>query len=147
MCTRLVESVIQRFVEVLQVEQYNRLARLHAHLDSVYVPTHLWNMDSARWNNLQNHTYILYTTCPFYCKIQLYVTNNKSQQHMADICTRYIWSGLISSKTKYNDGFLKSFWYSVFKISNSFFFKIMNVQYTSSGLRGWPVQPYQLLWK
>ena len=53
----LVESIIERLVEVLQVEQNNGLPCLHAHLDPVDVPTNLQN--TLLYHNTLHNTNIV----------------------------------------------------------------------------------------
>ena len=45
----LVESIIQRLVQVFQVQQDNSFSSFHAHLNPINVPANLWNYEVSQW--------------------------------------------------------------------------------------------------
>ena len=46
----LVERIVETLVEILEVQQHNRLAGLHTDLDTVDVTTHLTNSEQIKVN-------------------------------------------------------------------------------------------------
>ena len=63
----LVESIIQTLVQVLQVQQDNRLTSLHAHLDPIDISTNLKiNISISLPNKYYNTTVICYYAIFFY---------------------------------------------------------------------------------